>query len=718
MSDLRARILSNEEGGQWRVYVYPTAAPSRIVNSDDFDLTLFRGAPTEVLEMSTSDPFGPATATLKFPKVSIFDRRGAGDLWWCVPEANVDIAWVVDGEVRYMWEGYAVSFEYGVDAASSSLTIQCVGALRQMDNYLATPQFLYAPTTFENAILMQFDGRPDLRLTAPRISWPSWWTKTFSPDENLYGKPWLIPTGVAVGQKWSGQVTRYTGQFEQALTGYIQQLLSSMHTDRGQFTLALDRGREPVLRHRDWLTEPNDLTLEVDLLWPGVTLTMTEDHTQKLSAVFVQGKTLSGVTFSGMQVTNDGKRTYYEPYAARRDVHPQSNNVWLNPAVMRKEVQLSAADGMSATDAKTLARTHLQRFSSPGYTGSLTINTDPMLNGLAFPRQAITAGMSVLVRSIFGSPDGLLFHITQTGLGADGMMSLTLDSKFRDQLTVQEVMLRGRDALTPTRMLSSGSWQPNVPDMLFPWSYEMGAGYVPWGSHNLFRGIGTYEQFPWVNWTQAHPPKDPQWRDHYVHIGPTSSNADENWSKAFPVLLSAAGSSRLVQVAAFDRDGNQLQVGFHFSLWGSNSIDATAGPVIPAEHSALVGYPAGQHHPFFPGAWETVDENGVAQNPLTPQAEATASLMVAWGNYYEQAGYWPSTSSTVGATPTGLFVDEVSINWDLTQLAGAVNPQETAAINTADMNRAMVYGMIYCEEQLTEDVYFLGRIYRLEPGTV
>lgn len=716
MSTLRAQILSNTAGGQWQVYVYPRMSPDAAGSVDDFDRTMFRGAPTVVSDLSTTDPFGPATATLQFPKISMFDRRGAGDLWWCVPEADVDIRWVVDGTAVYTWEGYAVSFEFETDEAGSHLAMTCVGAMRQLDNYLAAPQYLYAPTTFEHAILMQLDGRPDSRLAPARMAWPNWWAKTYVPSPAMIGKPWLTPTDVTVGQNWTGMLTRYTGQFEQVLTGYVQRLLSSMHTERGQFTLMLDPGRSPVLRHRDWLTAPNDDTLVIDLLTPGVTMSVVEDHTQKLNAVFVRGQTLSGVSYSGMQVTNDGKRTYYLPAAARRAVHPLEDNPWLDPGIMRKEVQLEAADGMTEQEARVLARTHLQRFSDPGLTASLVLSTDPTLGTETFPRQAITAGQSIYVRSLFGS-DGVLFHITQTALDAEGNQSLTLDTKFRDQLTVAEVRARGRDALTPTRMLTSGSWQPTVSDLLFPWNYEMGAGRVPWSSDALFRGIGTHEQFPWEAWAQAHPPKNPEWADNYVRIGPTSSNADNNWSKAFPVLLSAAGSSRLVQVAAFDRDGNLLQVGFHFSLWGSNSINATAGPVIPAEHSALVGYPAGQHHPFFPGAWETVDENGVAQNPLTPQAEATASLMVAWGNYYEQAGYWPKSSADMGATPTGLFVTETPFTWDLTQLAGAVNPQEPAFVNSADMNRAMVYGMIYCEDQGADEVFFLGRVFRLEPGT-
>ena len=73
------------------------------MTAEDFDVTLFRGIPTSVESISTTDPFGPAEASLKFGKVTLFDRRGQGDLWWCVPEANVDIAWVVEKATSSTW---------------------------------------------------------------------------------------------------------------------------------------------------------------------------------------------------------------------------------------------------------------------------------------------------------------------------------------------------------------------------------------------------------------------------------------------------------------------------------------------------------------------------------------------------------------------------------------------------------------------------------------
>ena len=95
----------------------------------------------------------------------------------------------------------------------------------------------------------------------------------------------------------------------------------------------------------------------------------------------------------------------------------------------------------------------------------------------------------------------------------------------------------------------------------------------------------------------------------------------------------------------------------------------------------------------------------------------TAQLIAGYGTFYEKAGYWPAGSSAAGATPTGLFSETGGWSWDLTDAVYGVDPQKSAQQNLADPNRADVQLMIYCDAQLTQDVYFLGRIFRKEPGT-
>jgi hypothetical protein len=70
-----------------------------------------------------------------------------------------------------------------------------------------------------------------------------------------------------------------------------------------------------------------------------------------------------------------------------------------------------------------------------------------------------------------------------------------------------------------------------------------------------------------------------------------------------------------------------------------------------------------------------------------------------------------------GAEPTGLLVDEQGFAWDLTNTDVNVNVQEPPETNLLYPERADIYIMIYCDAQQYQDVYFLGRIYRREPGT-
>lgn len=598
-------VINNDVSGHWEIYVDPKGT-GQLTN-----VTKFRGAATTVNEMSTTDPFGPNTASLTFPTVTLLDKPGQGDLWWLLPEANVDICWVHDEQILYSWQGYFVSFEYNEEDIGSNLSVQCNGALKQLDNYLAKPEYLYQPLAYEYAIYRQFTGKPELRLNIPNhpsTAFPDWWDKTFSINDYNTTDTYLLPLGPMNGDKWSGMVTRETGSFDEALSSYIQGLLSNMYTERGQFTLLLGDNRTPVLTHRDIKTRPDEQTLVVDLLWPGVNMTASIDYSQRLNVVYGQGTSLSGNVFSNQQVTADGSRSFYEPFAYRREVYPAdtANNPWYKQDIMRKEVSLSFYKGMDASEATDVAKKHLQRFSDPGVTGSLNLKADPLVDGIPYPRQLIQAGMTIQIKGLFGNPEGMLFHITEQSINAEGEVSLTLDSKFRDQLTVQEVRLRGRDSLVPVRMLSAGQFQPLIPDLLYPWSYDQGSGFMPIGALEMFnRGItGTSDQnalttfsdlyatgydFPWEGLTAKFPPS--KYPEFYVMCEPANDEVpDSNWVKS-RVRLGAQGDIRLLQVAAFWEDGSVAKVPFHISFYMESSTSVEQMPSMPSDYAKFTPYP-------------------------------------------------------------------------------------------------------------------------------
>ena len=718
--------------GHFRVVAHPP-------NSAPVDISFFRGKPTTIGDFSFSDPFGPEQMTITLPQVSIFEGLGQGDLSWARKHVNIDVIWVGALPAAYpfgagygtgfvpqwRWEGYAVS-----NSRSQGLTLQLKGALLQLDNFLAKPEFAGRPIPYEWAISRQFLHRSSLRLNPLKIIWPSWWPSTYTPPAK--GTPsYLIPAGVSKGEKWTGLLTRETGSWDPVLTSYVQTLLSSMYSERGRWSVELGAYRQPVLLHRDFISEPADTTVVIDPVDPGLELDLSEDWEQTATTVFGQGTSLSGVTYSGMSVSSDGSTTSYEPLAALRQVWPeQVDNGWLDEQVMAKEVMVQMQAGLSADDAAVVARAHLARFSDPGLTGTITLSTDPTLGGVSLPRHLVRAGMDVHIPGILGRPEGVLAHISKSSHSpSTNKTTLTVDTKFRDALTVEEVRTRGRDALQVSRMLIAGQYQPPIPDQVLPWSYAEGSGIIPsnnaYSAVKLFSGMPNSISFPWTDWTTQHPPRDSRWRSSYLRLGPAQPNADLNWvlqsgpggtSLGVPIKMAQAGSIRLLQVAAYDANGNVMQVPFHISFYYSRGVNNMSMPQIPVEQVGMFRpYAAGQHYPFVRDGFEEFNQDGTRTNPNIPQPTQSVGMIRAYGTFYEKAGYFPGSYGS-GDAPTGMLVDENTWSFDSSGFSDSNFDPYSVERNLTNPMAGQVYAMIYCDAQQDQEVFFLGRMFRVEPG--
>jgi len=704
------------ESGIFRVYV-------RAPGQEQIDVTFFRNSPTQINSWSTADPFGDATLELGFPKISMIDRPGSGDMWWLVPWADVDVVHYGEDDKPsgWTWEGFIVSEGIGDEGVS----VQCKGALYLADNYQAKPLYPQRPIPYELLIKQSLDPDSYALRTAPLVTeWPEDWNTTVpspSPDTMWFLRPW----GVAVGDKWTGLTSRSTGSWEPLLTGYVQSLLSVMYTENGgQWTVRKRPGRIPVLQVRPALRAPLADTLIVYAGGHGVNGSFQRDFTQSANVIYGQGQDLAGTTFSGQQVTSDGASTFYEPFAALPYVYPaaDTNPRYLN-TYTRKESRLQFPQGIDEIAAREIAANQIRKFADPGFTGTITLKSDPVRYDVAFSRFLIQAGMSILVKGLRGSD--ILFHISECSVSLqEGTVNLTVDSKFRDALTVDEVMARTRDALDPVRLLQAGKYSTTVQDLVKPWSYASGSGCIPSGgnldSTEFFtKLIAPNAQFPWTDWTTKYPPKS--YPNFYIRIPPKSSNANQNWSgvlrdgitgAGIPIKLSQAGSIRLSQIAAYDRDGNVMKVRFHIGIYGAFGISYMAMPQVPTALAAQVGYAAGQRYPFFKDAFEDVRSDGtlVDDDQFTKMAGASDTI-IQWGNYYEPAGYSPGLA-TAGSPKTGRLVDESAWSYDLSSAPGfdKYRVEETAKNPTA----GMAYVIIYCDDQGANDVYFMGRLFRTE----
>lgn len=717
-------IQHTDSGGYFRLFATPPGGRRQ-------EITMFRGAPTKINSLTTTDPFGDATGSLSFPQITGFDRPGQGDLSWLVPDASIDVQYhFADGSLaNWVWEGALVS----EDINATEYTVSLKGALYQLDNFRAMPWFPQYPVPYELLMQQTFDPttHPTLRTSRLRIEFPSDWNTvvpTFDEPDYLW---FLRPYGVKPGEKWTGLTTRNTGGWEPALTGYVQSLLGVMYTEEGQWTISKLRGRVPVLHVREHVFHDDGTLPVVHYGAPGVDISLTRDYSQSANVIYGAGQDLNGSSFSGQNIGAKTGKSFYDPFAALPQVHPwTSDNPSRSYQMARRETRLQFPAGVDELSAREIAATHLRRFSDPGYTGNITLTTDPIVDSHPLPRVLLRAGMNIIVRGFRGSD--LLAHITESSISPHdgGTVNLTIDTKFRDALTVHEVRARTRDALDPIQLLQVGKFSTTVQDLILPWSYSQGSGCIPSGGDHdatefFTKRLGETSRFPWTDFTTKYPPK--KFPQYYVKVGPQNADADLNWSNlkkseatgemigfGFPIRMSQSGSVRLIQIAAYDADGNVMPVRFHFSIYSNSGVTSTDMPRIPkAGTPGSKSYGQGQAYPFFEGAFERLNPDGTETTDPLRLLHESAGLVVGWGNYYEEAGYSPGKFSA-GGRPTGLLVDESSWSFDTTQ-----DPDfdKYDVKNTREATTTgRLYGMIYADGHGNRPVYFLGRIWRTEPG--
>lgn len=789
MTDPLVGIMASQAVlGGFRIFVSPPDGPRK-------EISTFRGAPIVPNTWSWGDPYSEEVATLSAPMITLFDTLGQGDLAWYVEGADVDIVWQpMPGSpitTPWTWEGYIASDDFGIDDDGASWNIQLRGAFFALDNYLAMPTFPAFPLPYEHLMRSAFDPEQHpCSLNPLDVRFPTWWN-TYAPAAVEGENQLLRPAGVLTGSMWTGLTTRSTGSWNPLLTGFVSSLLQVMYNaDGSQWTIRNRGSRSPMLVVREQASDLDPKVLNVDLGAPGVRCNLSRDYTQKVQAVYGTGTDAQGVNYNGMQMSANGQSISYVPFAYNPAVYPRSgggkNNPLFNPQRKTRESYAAFQPGVTAAQAAAIASGQVQRLNDPGITGTITLTTDPYLSDGArspFYRLLIRDGASIRVNGLFGVPEGVLFHVAEVQADATNLTTtLTVDTKYRDLLTVDEVNARTLDPLKQLHLLQNSAQGNQIQDLLMPWSYGNGSGSIPYGATPLYNAMPSSEAFPFSNdlsitgatkgWVQKFPPsKYPQ---YYVKIGPTDQeNSANNWANfssmtnnsqlpSIPILMSSVGDSSQIQVCAYDRDGNVMPVKFHISIYKSNGVTVqhmplwTTNPYLtpprfpdilgPLDYAnaasdnfigrwpggaggdpwagAGVPYPQNDptnltqvYHPFFRGAWQTVDEQGhnfqVAGGIQVPYApDSSVDMIIGWGTYYVPAGFWPGQPG--GAPITGQLVDTVPWHWDTTSSLNSqsINPVANAPTTGGGVaNAGRLFAMIYCEDQGQKDVYFLGRIF-------
>ena len=768
---LSAYASEQESLGFFRIFAKPPGASRR-------EITLFRGAPVNATSVSFADPFTEQTAQLALPQVTVFDTPGVpnSDLDWLVPDCDIDIVFENTGDYDFdwRWEGYIASYSLSLSGASSAVTVDLKGALFALDNYLAMPTFPKRPIPLEILMAQDFDQtQHPCRLGKFQILWPEGWDTVVPEFKDPAYLAVLKPWGVATGKVWTGLTSRSTGSWEVMLTGHIQSMLTGMYASGGrQWSIRNIGHRRPQLFLRKIPRTDDGRIIEIQLGSPGVVFNGTRDFTQRVDVVYGQGSDTSGVSYDNVQVSPDGRTTYYQPFAWSPETYPRSpSNKLYDKSLTPKELHLRFTDGIDEVAAYKVAQATYERLVDPGITGDITLTTDPRYaNGSICPRLLMKAGSTIRINGLLGVNEGVLAHITASTVDLKALTTqLTFDTKYRDALTVSEVQARSRDALTPLRMLQVGKYNNLITDSMLPWSYLAGSGMIPKDSVKFFTQIlKSTDVFPYENITTnpKYSPSNSSARPWYIKLDKMDpNNANKNWTQtAIPIRMGQAGSIRLTQFAAYDKNGHVMKVKFHVSIYmgvgivpsnmpafphdpaGGKKSNGDPDPkqpplpylkprrpgdndptthdrdmaVVPTKYTTgpvTTDNPDGiQHNPFYMQAWQDKQNNGYdwPWGSTAQMSTGGSEFVVGWGNYYEPAGYAPGLFSG-GADRTGILEDTTPWTWDLVS-ASHIDPTSSHN-NSLEAYAGMLFVMIYCDDNVDEPVFFMGRLVRAEQGT-
>lgn len=189
-------------------------------------------------------------------------------------------------------------------------------------------------------------------------------------------------------------------------------------------------------------------------------------------------------TFLAGENAGDLNAAYFAPIAQLGYVEPFSYdatgavvgaNPWYFPGAIRIEHYDNYGEHVSKVDATISAQARLRSQSGPNFVGTITIKTDPE-EGHRFD---IREGQNILYKGYRGVD--MLFHVAEVSFNFEDLsVQVTVDTAFRDAMTIAQIMERNRElnnpSMTATRHQSASMI---VEDRISVWDCENGAGVIP-----------------------------------------------------------------------------------------------------------------------------------------------------------------------------------------------------------------------------------------------
>lgn len=791
----------------------------------------------DIEDMTFTDPFDDATAVLNIPMVNGFVFPD-----WLQIFTNVDIYWVPATSVSStypcinpitnqwnmylhpedqvpVWQGYIQS----IDVSNDGISVQCQGALYQLDRYYAKPMFPLRPKLVENMIERAFSRERRGLWTEANIviDWePNW--KTYSTaDWNKYvkdgwGSTRFTPTGVNIdeygnpidmsgesysaqfGRQWTGFTTRNTGSWDKMLTGYVNNLLSILFTEStdgtglqqgDQWTIMMRTNGQRTNRapHMFVRRQARTPTYFVCYGQPGVEVRLNRDGGMFNNVVFANGKSYGDEEWSNF-VQPLGTWTTWTPTAfehANHDpvTHPNEpgwetdyTRVWFGQDQWGNDLYSQLFDGYDANrersygipvveryaqfpdgvtegNGESVAQNWIKKDADPGWTGEITLQVDPLLYGTTTPKNKwLMAAGDVIFLKYFGDGTGALvpglnkFHISQVSMNPSaGTVTLRVDTKFRDLLSVEEAMAKGRDSLSPIKALQVGKTSVTIQDLAKPWNNRDGSGCFPVGARKFERTVG----FPYQADTRAQPPSSIFKNDYlgsgdgdliqdmsgnrhdvlastlktgkklddcfYVPIKSGSANMNERWV-ILPVLMSQSVDISMSEFAIYDSSGSVQPCEFHVSVWYTKPNVNDMPKVPDADHPDYRKY-GGLWHADAADAWDPVRNDGTTWREGDDGSWYVGSMpsnqVIGWGNYLTPLGYHPRRKGDVGAQMTGVFRDTAVWHFDLNQWIDFHAEKEVKKSNLTTIDYSC-WVAVYVNQisGIGNWSYVMGRFYR------
>jgi hypothetical protein len=190
----------------------------------------------------------------------------------------------------------------------------------------------------------------------------------------------------------------------------------------------------------------------------------------------------------------------------------------------------------------------------------------------------------------------------------------------------------------------------------------------------------------------------------YVRVNANAKTSTGRWTTRIPLRMAERADIRHSQFVVYDYFGNRVAIPFHVSIYYN-----------PVPVDQMPRGDNGQASPFIENAFETTNQWGLTIGAGTNGnvRQPDQSLIIGWGNHDQPAGYSPGSHAS-GDPCTGILVDDSPWNVDFTSGRNGFNPNPVRA-GLEREETITVYANFYAEYK--QPVYFLGRLFRKEPGT-